>query len=294
MAQDFDFQRYVDRQKSPGGGHEARGGFGDYAFSGDLRVLRKLERLAPVRIVVESTVRFWKNFRKNELLGTSVKVSARQFPHLHERIVECAQTLDIPSPVVYVTESPHVNAGTFGTNTESFIVVNSALIDKLTDEEVRFVVGHECGHIQNQHVVYHTAAKFLAQGVGIYLKYASLPASMALDAWSRRGEVTCDRAGLVCCRDLDVALKSIMKLALGSERLFEEMNLDEFLGQLDGVQEGWGRFAELFQSHPYLPKRVRALQLFAESSYYKNLIGEKGGRPLDEIDREVEEIIQVV
>ena len=61
---DFDFQRYVDKKKNPGGGHEARGGFGDYAFSGDLRVLRRLDRLAPVRIVVESTVRFWKNFRR--------------------------------------------------------------------------------------------------------------------------------------------------------------------------------------------------------------------------------------
>lgn len=294
MAYDYDFQRYVDRKKNPGGGHEARGGFGDYAFSGDLRVLRRLERLAPVRIVVESSVRFWKNFRKNELLGTSVKVSARQFPHLHQRIVECAETLDIPSPTVYVTENPTVNAGTFGTNTESFVIVNSALIDKLSDEEVKFVIGHECGHIQNQHVVYHTAARFMAHGVGVYVKYVSLPASMALDAWSRRGEVTCDRAGLVCCRDLEVALRSIMKLALGSERLFDEMNLEEFLGQLDGVKDGFGRFAELFQSHPYLPKRVKALQLFAESAYYRNLIGEKGGRPLDEIDREVEEIIQVV
>lgn len=294
MDYSFDFQRYVDRKKHPGGGQEPRGGFGDYAFSGDLRVLRRLDRLAPVRMVVESTVRFWKNFRKNELLGTAVKVSSRQFPHLHSQVVECAEILDIPSPTVYVTESPHINAGTYGTNTESFIVVNSALIDKLDDPEVKYVIGHECGHIHNNHVVYHTAARFMAQGVGIYVKWASLPASMALDAWARRGEITCDRAGLVCCRDLDTALKAMMKLALGSERLFEEMNVDEFLAQLDGVQEGWGRLAELFRSHPYLPKRVKALQLFAESAYYHNLIGEKGGRPLDEIDREVEEIIQVL
>jgi Zn-dependent protease with chaperone function len=295
MAYEFDFQNYVDRKKTPGGGHEARGGFGDYAFSGDLRVLRRLERLAPVRVVVESTVRFWKSFRKNELLGTSVKVSSRQFPHLHARVVECAEMLDIPTPTVYVTESPHVNAGTFGTNEEAFIIVNSALVDKLDVAEVKFVIGHECGHIQNNHVVYHTAARFMAQGIGVYVKWASLPASMALDAWSRRGEVTCDRAGLICCKDEEVALKSIMKLAVGSEKLFDEMNLDEFLGQLEGVQEGFGRFAELFQSHPYLPKRVKAIKLFAESAYYRNLVGEReGGRALDEIDREVEEVIQVL
>ena len=290
----FDFQRYIDKKKNPGGGHEARGGFGDYAYSGDLRVLRRLDRLAPVRIVVESTVRFWKNFQKNELLGTAVKVSSRQFPHLHAQIVECAEILDIPTPTTYVTESPHINAGTYGTNTEAFIVVNSALIDKLDEQEVKFVIGHECGHIQNNHVVYHTAARFMAQGVGIYVKYASLPASMALDAWSRRGEVTCDRAGLVCARDLDASLRAMMKIALGSHKLFEEMDVDEFLHQLDGVKQGMGRFAELFRSHPYVPKRVQALKLFAESAYYHNLIGERGGRPLDEIDREVDEVIQVL
>jgi len=223
-----------------------------------------------------------------------VKVSSRQFPHLHQQVVECAELLDIPIPTTYVTESPHINAGTYGTNTEAFIVVNSALIDKLDDPEVKFVIGHECGHIQNNHVVYHTAARFMAQGVGIYIKYASLPASMALDAWSRRGEITCDRAGLVCSRDLDASLRAMMKIALGSHKLFEEMDVDEFLGQLDGVKEGWGRFSELFRSHPYVPKRVKALKLFAESSYYKALIGERGGRPLDEIDREVDEVIQVL
>lgn len=290
----FDFQRYVDKKKNPGGGHEARGGFGDYAFSGDLRVLRRLDRLAPVRIVVESTVRLWKNFRKNELLGTSVKVSSRQFPHLHAQIVACAEILDIPAPTAYVTENPHVNADTFGTNTEAFVVLNSALVDKFDEQEMKFVIGHECGHIQNNHVVYHTAARFMAQGAGLYLKYASLPASMALDAWSRRGVITCDRAGLICCRDLDSALKAMMKTALGSHKLFEEMDLDEFLGQLEGVKEGWGRFAELMQSDPYVPKRVRALKLFAESAYFQSLIGERGGRPLDEIDREVDEVLQVL
>ena len=291
---DFDFQRYVDRKRNPGGGHESRGGFGEYAFSGDLRVLRRLDRLVPVRMVVEAAVRAWKNFQKNELLGTCVKVSPRQFPHLHAQMVSCAEILDIPVPTTYVTESPHINAGTFGTNTEAFIVVNSALIDKLDDAEVKFVMGHECGHIQNSHVVYHTAARWMASGVGLYVKYASLPASMALDAWSRRGEITCDRAGLVCAQDLDAGLRAMMKIALGSHKLFEEMDVEEFLGQLDGVKDGWGRFAELFRSHPYVPKRVQALKLFADSAYYKSLIGERGGRPLDEIDREVDEVIQVL
>lgn len=294
MSAEFDFQKYVDRKKNPGGGKESRGGFGDYAFSGDVKVLRQLQRIAPVRVVVESSVRFVKNFQKNELLGTAVKLSRRQFPQLQDMVVECAETLDIPVPAVYVSQSPVINAFTFGTHDESFILVHSALIDMLSEDEVRFVIGHECGHIQNSHVVYHTAANFMAQGIGVYVKWASLPASMALNAWSRRAEITCDRAGLVCCKNEQVALTSIMKLALGSEKLFEDMDVDAYLAQLSELQEGVGRFQELFARHPYLPKRVQALRLFAQSSYFQALKGERGGRPLDEVDREVEELISVI
>lgn len=294
MAHDFDFQRYVDRKKNPGGGHEERGGFADYAFAGDIRVLRNLRRLAPVRVVAKASVRAFKTFQKNALLGKSVKVSSRQFPHINSLVAECAEILDIPMPTVYVSQSPFINAGTYGTQDESFILIKSGLIDSLDDDELRFVIGHECGHIQNQHVVYATTAEFMKRGIGVYVKWAVIPASMAIDAWSRRAEVTCDRAGLVCCKDESVALDTIMKLAVGSSKLFDDMDIDEFESQIEGIKEGVGRFAEVFDSHPYLPKRIKALRLFADSNYFRNIKGERGGRSLDEIDRDVEEIIKIV
>ncbi|MBA2664670.1 MAG: M48 family metallopeptidase [Bradymonadaceae bacterium] len=294
MSRDFDFLKYVSRQKAPQSGREEKTGFGDYAFSGDLRVLRKLDSARAVRVSVEATVRFWKAVRKNELLGRSVKVSARQFPQLHELVAQCAKTLDIPMPTVYVAQNlASLNAGTYGTDDESFIVINSALVDRFDEAELKFVIGHECGHIQNNHVVYHTAAQFLTQGVVSFVKWAVVPASVALNAWSRRGEITCDRAGLVCCRDEQVALKAIMKIALGSEKLFEEIDLEEYLSQLDGIKEGMGRFQEYFDAHPYLPKRVHALKLFTGSSYYRHMLGLPGGVALDEVDRAVEKVIQV-
>ncbi|MFU8803535.1 MAG: M48 family metallopeptidase [Bradymonadaceae bacterium] len=295
MARDFDFLKYVNRQKAPRSGREEKTGFGEYAFAGDLRVLRKLDSMRPVRIVVEATVRFWKAIQKNELLGRSVKVSRRQFPALHNLVVECAEMLDIPCPTVYVAQNlASLNAGTYGTDDEAFIILNSALVDRFDEAELKFVIGHECGHIQNNHVVYHTAAQYLAQGTIAFVKWAAVPATVALNGWSRRGEVTCDRAGLVCCKDEEAAIKAIMKLALGSEKLFQEIDLDEYLSQLDGINDGVGRFQEYFSSHPYLPKRVHALKLFTQSSYYHELIGKSGGTPLDEVDRAVEKIIQVL
>ncbi len=294
-AQDFDFLQYINRRKAPESGREEKTGFGEYAFAGDLRVLRRLDRARPVRIVVEATVRFWKAVQKSDLLGSSVRVSRRQFPELHDLVVECARELDIAMPKVYISQNlASLNAGTYGTDDEAFIVINSALVDRFNDAELKFVIGHECGHIQNNHVVYRTAARFLAQGMISFVKWAAVPARVALNGWSRRGEITCDRAGLVCCRDEEAALGAIMKLALGSSKLSDDINLDEYLAQLDDLEEGVGRFQEYLSSHPYLPKRVKALRMFADSAYYKNLLGEKGGEPLDEIDRAVEKVIQVM
>ena len=295
MAQyEFDFQRYVDRQKSKLGTPTESDEFGDYAFAGDVRILRKLERAKPVRVVAEAAVRFWKSAMKNKLLGEGVKLNVRQFPEVYEAVVSCSHRLGIAIPNVYISQSYGLNAGTYGTDDEAFIVLGGALLNLLEPKELEFVIGHECGHLQNNHATYRTAVAFLSKGVGAYLKWAVVPATIALNSWSRRAEITCDRAGLVCCQDELAATQAMLKLATGSRELAARVDVEDYLAQIDGIKQGIGRFSELLASHPYLPKRVHALRLFAKSSYFATLIGERGGRPLDEIDREVEELIQVM
>ena len=100
---------------------------------------------------------------------------------------------------------------------------------------------------------------------------------LALNGWARRAEITCDRAGLICTRDLDVSIGCLVKLAIGSHKLYSDVNLDEYLAQLDEAQAGLGRFDELTRTHPYLPKRVAALRLFAETTYFR-AVGRDGRR----------------
>src|SRR6478672_11510812 len=96
---DFDFQRYVEKRK---GASEAAAREGAaYAYAGDLKVLRTLDRLRPVRLAIEATVRMWKSVARAELLGTAVKVSPAQFPNIHALAVKCAETLHIAMPTVY-------------------------------------------------------------------------------------------------------------------------------------------------------------------------------------------------
>jgi Zn-dependent protease with chaperone function len=232
---------------------------------------------------------------KNQLLGTMVKVSPRQFPSIYKIAEHCAQTLTVPVPQLYIANSPVINAYTFGTDEESFIVLHSALIDHFDEEELKFVIGHETGHIQNKHVVYGTALRVLTQTAGIFLSWIIQPAVLALSAWSRRAEITCDRAGLLCCGSLDAACNSFLKLATGSHKLYGEMSFDAYMEQFEEGQSGAGRIQEAFASHPYIPKRAKALQVFADSALYREAMGlGMGGLAMEDVDEKTSEIIQIV
>jgi hypothetical protein len=116
----------------------------------------------------------------------------------HPRITEHGRdTLQIAMPQVFIVNSPTLNAATLGTNDDSFIMVHSALVDHYSDEELLTVIGHECGHIHNSHVAYLTALHYLTYMAGMFLPWILQPALVALRTWSRRAEITCDRAGML-------------------------------------------------------------------------------------------------
>jgi Zn-dependent protease with chaperone function len=240
-------------------------------------------------------VRMFKNVGKAELLGHAVKVGPRQFPRVHALTQQCSRTLGIVPPTVYVINNPHLNAATYGTNDDAFILLHSALVDHLSDEELTSVIGHECGHIHNNHVVYLTALHYLTQIAGVLLRNVALPAMIGLRAWSRRAEVTCDRAGALCCGDLNVSLRALTKLALGSQKLYDQLDIDVFLEQEAEARTSVGRFNEIFASHPWLPKRVLALRAFGESELYRRHAGlGEGGSSMADVDAKVFDIIKVL
>jgi Zn-dependent protease with chaperone function len=131
----------------------------------------------------------------------------------------------------------------------------------------------------------------------MFLRWSVRPAVLALNAWARRAEITCDRAGLICTGDLNASVGCLVKLALGSHKLYSDVNLEEYLAQLDEAQKGIGRLDELSRTHPYLPKRVAALRLFAETAYFKGLKGDADAAPAgtskQECDARVSELLSV-
>jgi Zn-dependent protease with chaperone function len=287
-APTLDFEGFVARKKGEraGGGPDTSGH--EYAYVMDRQTRAAFERAKPVELAVASTVRMFKQVWRGQLLGSSVKVGERQFPRIQAIAKQCADTLHIPVPQIYIVNSPVLNAATYGTNEESFIMVHSALIDHYTDEELLTVIGHECGHIHNSHVVYLTALHYLTRMAGVFVRWAVEPALIALRAWSRRAEITCDRAGMLCCKNEQVSARALTKLVLGSKKLYEEFNIDAFLEQYSEGNDGIGKYMEVFATHPWLPKRVLAMRVFAESEIYRKAANAgAGGLSMKEVDDKV-------
>ncbi len=291
----LDFDAFVARKRNErvttGGLVESSGH--EYAYVSDKQTRAAFERAKPVELAVSATVRMWKQVLRNQLLGSAVRVSDRQFPRIQRIAQQCADTLHIATPQVYIMNQPTLNAATYGTNDEAFIMVHSALVDHYSDEELLTVIGHECGHIHNSHVVYLTALHVLTRVAGAVVQWAMQPALVALLAWSRRAEITCDRAGMLCSQSAEVSGRALTKLALGSRKLYEEFNLEAFLEQYEEGKEGIGKYMEAFASHPYLPKRVLAMRVFAESDLYKKATGAAaGGLTMQEVDDRVRALLK--
>jgi Zn-dependent protease with chaperone function len=289
----LDFNAFVARKKAERAGGAALGE-NDYSFVLDRQTRATVESARPIQLAVASTVRMWKQVWRGQLLGSAVKVSERQFPRIFGLTKECAQQLGIHVPQVYIVNNPTLNAGTFGTDEESFILVHSALVDHYSDEELRTVIGHECGHIHNSHVVYLTTLHYLKMIAAAFLPWIVYPAMIPLNELSRRAEITCDRAGMLCSKSEQVAMRALTKLVLGSRKLYDEFNLDAFLEQYEEGKDSIGRYMEALATHPYLPKRVLAMRVFAQSTLFKKAaaISPSDGLTMTEVDDRVKALLK--
>ncbi len=235
-------------------------------------------------------------------LATGIHVSRNAYKQLYEIVVDCAKELGIPVPYVIISDSVHgLNACTAGTNQFSFIAISTMLPVIFSREEMKFVIGHECGHLALGHVVYHSAISMMGVAGGLLPLVGPIIAktiSYPLNAWGRRSEISADRAGLICCGDINVAKRALMRLEGGLLNI-DNIDIDEYVRESERMLDSTsiGKFAEFNMQHPIIPKRIKALDLFSKSAIY----GKRTGQPIDvdslgweQLAKETEKIIEVM
>jgi Zn-dependent protease with chaperone function len=289
---DFDFQRWIAQRRGTMEQQQREGAI--YAFTNERKFRRTLGMAYPVRAALEATTRLWRDVARTELLGTAVKVSDNQYPRVWEAAKQAGAALRVRVPPIFAAPMPSIKVKVLGTEDAPHLIVNLELAEKLDDTELVAAIGHELGHVQNGHILFATALHYLTNQAVFFVRWVIQPAIMTLQAWSRRAEVTCDRAALLAVKDLDKTLTALVKLELGLDK-GSAFNAEEYLKSLPDTKKGIGRYAELFRSHPYVPKRVQALRLFAESELFARVAGKDPvGKPsLPDVDNQVSELISV-
>jgi Zn-dependent protease with chaperone function len=299
VGMDFDFVRYVNYRKGQVEQRERDGAA--YAYSGERKVRRALVSARPVLIAIEATTRLWKSKARRELLARSTVASDAGHAPLYRAARAAGEALGLDVPGLYVAESgfPAASA-TLGTDEDTVVVINRRIADRLDEHELVALVGHELGHVQNNHVPYSTALFYLRHEAMFFVRWTVQPAIMALKGWARRAEVTCDRAALIAVRDLDTALAALVKAEFDGDRAAGSpddgaIDVRAHLAELTAARGAAGRAADFFRSHPFLPKRAQALDVFAQSVLYHRLTGQAdaGGISADEVDTQVADIMRV-
>jgi len=289
---DFDFAKWIAIRR--GNMEQSAREGAAYAFSGERKFRRTLAMARPVTMALEATTRLWRDVARTELLGTAVKVNDQQYPRVFAAAKRAGAALHVRVPVVFAAPSSSIRVKVLGTEDSPHLIVNLELAEKLTDDELVAAIGHELGHVQNGHILYATALHYLTSSAAFFVRWVVQPAIMTLQAWSRRAEVTCDRAALLALRDENKTLEALVKLELGLDKN-TAFNAEEYLKSQPDPKKGIGRYAELFRSHPYVPKRVQALRLFAASALYANVTGKDpaGKASLPDVDKQVSDLISV-
>lgn len=215
-------------------------------------------------------------------VANSVRVSHRQYPALQQLLDEAAATLDIAVvPELFVVRDPMPNAFTLGLKTP-FIVITTGSLDLLDAEGLRFILGHELGHVLSGHALYHTMLTTL---VRISTSISWVPVGglalrvlvVALEEWFRKSELSCDRAGLLVGQDAGAALRVHAILAGATDP--DEMDVSGFLDQAAEYDRG-GDIRDSFlkllhldgRSHPLAAVRAAELQKWAAGPQYRAVL----------------------
>lgn len=213
---------------------------------------------------------FWIKIRQGQLLGKGVKVSEHQLPEVHQAALVASERLCMRKPDVFVIQSPIINAYATGfLDDRKTVVLHSALVEAMDEDELLSIIGHEFSHIKCDHtnwIVLTNTAENVAK-----IPIVSDIIGFIFLLWSRKCEYTCDRGGLLSSRNLKASTSALAKLAVGKQ-LFERMNLDALLEQKKDVDASdTSRLSELFETHPHIINRIHELKKFYESDLYTKL-----------------------
>ena len=136
-------------------------------------------------------------------------------------------------------------------------------LERLDDAELASILGHELGHflfgnhrlnaLINDDQNNPAATVLPPLGESLFLR------------WRKKSEISADRVGLLACGDLRSAARGLLKATFGLSDRNINLDVEALLEQIDEIKGSRELMDATFASHPLLPIRLKALELFSRS-----------------------------
>ncbi len=251
----------------------------------DLQATNTLKQIPALDIAIRTVLgSVGEQFFYLNNIASSVLVSEKQLPDLHQLLLDACNILDLEPPQLYIQQNPVPNAYTFAMRgKQPFIMLHTSLIEMLTPEEIQAVIAHELGHLKCEHGVYLTMANLMVLAANLLPGWGTVIAQSLQEQmmqWVRCAEFSCDRAALLATQDPKIIMSVLMKLAGGSPTLAPKLNLDAFIEQAKAYDtassDDLGETLRVLQNaqltHPVPVIRAREIERWSSSSQYHNLL----------------------
>ena len=241
-------------------------------------------------IIKMAKIPFSDNYYRSILEGHSFKVEEGTLSRYYNIFNEIKETLQFTEPVdFYITGDPSVNAFAIASQEEgepNIINVNSSLIQLMTDDELRFVIGHEMGHLINKNATLVKLINF------VFPHGATIPITLQykIRLWQQLSELVADRFGYMAMPNLNVCISAFFKMSSGLDFNKMDMKVEAFLEDNKKRLEYFRNDKGInFATHPINPIRVEALNQFSKSVFFN-----EKGTSKEDLENGMNELIEIL
>ena len=200
------------------------------------------------------------------LIENAYPVTPHTQPKLAGLVTSCAKRLQSDSFNTFIAPENTLNAYTFGLVEPYGVVMYAGLVRIMDQDELRFIIGHELGHVCLGHTRLNSLLGGMAGIPSPYLAAAIL--YFAFRWWNRACEYSADRAGMLACGKPRKAESALIKLV--AARSGE--SLEHVLARIDAEDDDLeNNLIELVSTHPITVRRLNALREYAASPEYRRI-----------------------
>ena len=256
-------------------------------------LFQTLEGKLVEKIIAEANYEPEENIWKNILEGHSFKVTEKMSPKLYHIFHDVKNKLNYKKNIdFYITNSAELNAFALTRSDDKdtdIININSALISMFDDDELRFVVGHEIGHLITRYARVVRLINF------IFPDPEKVPLILAhrIELWQKVSELTADRFGFIASPKVEKCVSGFFKMASGLSTDRIDFDYKAYLIDNEKILDYFTQNRNMF-THPVNPLRIKAIKLFSESSLYGDFKNEKEFNTDQVLNAEMDKLIDML